>query len=118
MSFVELMTKHYMDCAAWLLDEDISGDAQWSDEAYVKAEEDCKAFLDKVGRIPEEACLQAFGLEASLGHDFWLTRNGHGCGFWETDRWTKKYGALLDAKSKEIGEAYVYEGDDGLLYFD
>lgn len=51
---------------------------------------------------------------AQAGYDFWLTRNGHGAGFWESE-WGKP-GAILDKAAKAFGEADLYVGDDGLIY--
>ena len=49
------------------------------------------------------------------GSDFWLTRNGHGAGFWDGDGW-KENGEILTEKSKAMGEAYLYLGDDGQIH--
>ena len=49
------------------------------------------------------------------GHDFWLTRNGHGCGFWDGD-WEERVGEILTASAKSFGELSVYLGDDGKIY--
>ena len=51
----------------------------------------------------------------SAGHDFWLTRNGHGAGFWDGD-WPEDEGERMTATSKAFGECEIYAGDDGLLY--
>lgn len=40
------------------------------------------------------------------GHDFWLTRNGHGAGFW--DRGLGERGDRLTAASKPYGEVYLW----------
>ena len=48
------------------------------------------------------------------GHDFWLTRNGHGAGFWDGDY--PQHGDELTANSKAYGECNLYVGDDGLIY--
>lgn len=48
------------------------------------------------------------------GHDFWLTRNGHGCGFW--DRGLGSLGDKLTKAAKVYGSADIYVGDDGKLY--
>ena len=48
------------------------------------------------------------------GHDFWLTRNGHGAGFWDGDY--PQHGDELTAHSKAYGESNLYVGDDGLIY--
>lgn len=47
-------------------------------------------------------------------HDFWLTRNGHGSGFWDGD-WPNT-GDKLTAIAKQCGEVWAYIGDDGLIY--
>lgn len=52
---------------------------------------------------------------SSAGHDFWLTRNGHGAGFWD-----RGYGVIGDAltdRATEYKELSVYVGDDGFIYF-
>ncbi len=53
------------------------------------------------------------------GHDFWLTRNGHGCGFWDRDDCLpEEAGERLTDASKVYGEVYLYVGDDGMIYAD
>lgn len=51
---------------------------------------------------------------AYAGHDFWLTRNGHGAGFW--DRGIGAVGEQLTQAAKAYGEFDLYIGDDGLIY--
>ena len=60
---------------------------------------------------------QAHGytLEASAGHDFWLTQNGHGAGFWDGD-WAEPHASALDELSTSFGEVSLYLGDDGKIY--
>jgi hypothetical protein len=52
--------------------------------------------------------------EEQAGHDFWLTRNGHGAGFW--DRGIGIVGEKLTVSSKVYGSVDLYVGDDGLIY--
>ena len=49
------------------------------------------------------------------GHDFWLTRAGHGAGFWDGD-WPEPFDILLTNLSEKFGEQDIYVGDDGELY--
>ena len=49
-------------------------------------------------------------------HDFILTRNHHGVGFWENDRWQRPWGDTLTVLCNLAGEIDIYLGDDGLLY--
>jgi hypothetical protein len=71
-------------------------------------EEDCEAFINEAGHmIPESRLSRA-------GHDFWLTRNGHGAGFWDGD-WPE-HGDELTKISEKFGSHDLYVGDDGLIY--
>lgn len=54
------------------------------------------------------------GREEQFGHDFWLTRNGHGAGFW--DRGLGGLGDALTEASKTFGSSDLYVGDDGELH--
>jgi len=50
---------------------------------------------------------------ASAGHDFWLTRNGHGAGFW--DRGYGDRGDRLSDAARVYGEVWVGIDDDGAV---
>lgn len=71
--------------------------------------EDCGNFMAKAD-LPEELLAQA-------GHDFWLTRNGHGTGFWDK---AEVYGEQQAEDLTIMAEAYkvvdLYVGDDGRIY--
>jgi hypothetical protein len=49
-----------------------------------------------------------------IGHDFSLTRNRHGAGFW--DRGLGERGTYLTDLCRPYGEAYVCIGDDDVVY--
>ena len=49
-------------------------------------------------------------------HDFILTANGHGCGFWERSDWPKEVGDILDKLAKKYGEIHAEVGDDGKVH--
>ena len=53
--------------------------------------------------------------ELHAARDFWYTRNGHGCGFWDGD-WSKDVADILTAASKSFGTSEPYIGDDGFYY--
>lgn len=53
--------------------------------------------------------------EKHAGHDFWLTRNGHGAGFWDGG-WPKEAGEKLTIAAKSYGYFNLYVGDDGKIY--
>jgi len=77
-----------------------------SDDLMERIKEDCTKFQD-------ENDLSECG-DSQAGHDFWLTREGHGCGFWDGD-WPDT-GDILTKASKAYGEMYLYVGDDGKIY--
>lgn len=52
---------------------------------------------------------------ARAGHDFWLTRNRHGAGFWDGD-WLERPAYRLTESARSYGEYDLYVGDDGLIY--
>ena len=83
----------------------------FSDEAVQRAETDLSEFI---ARAWEEApdWQERYSMER-LVRDFWLTRNGHGAGFWEYD---DELGRALDKVSKHFGHCDVYVGDDGRLH--
>lgn len=49
------------------------------------------------------------------GHDFWLTRNHHGAGFWDGD-WPEPVGQRLTQAAHTFGGVDLYVGDDNLIY--
>ena len=49
-----------------------------------------------------------------VAHDFWLTRNSHGAGFWDGD-YSKEIGKALTRISKDMLCVDLYVGDDGKI---
>ena len=48
-------------------------------------------------------------------HDFILTRNDHGAGFWDGD-WCAPWGDRLTDLARSYGELHCYVGDDGRIH--
>lgn len=95
-----------------------------SDEARATMREECASFMAGCLADLREYCGQLGDWSGSdgstpaamarAGHDFWLTRNGHGAGFW--DRGLGELGERLTAVAKPYSSAYVYVGGDGKVY--
>jgi hypothetical protein len=108
-------TEAYITAALWSTTDD-EGDSLDSNydiddvatECLQRMIEDCSAFQHKHGDLFE-------GREEGAGHDFWLTRNGHGAGFWDGD-WEEPTATTLTNASKKFGEVDLYVGDDGMIY--
>jgi hypothetical protein len=99
------------------LDENYSAD-DLSECTQDRVDAECKAFLYCVACYieadPTAKCGPDFDLWGRAGHDFWLTRCGHGAGFWDGD-WPV-YGDMFTEVSKSFGNIDPYVGDDGLIY--
>jgi hypothetical protein len=93
--------------------------AELADETWVEIERDCTAFQGVARELLTTAYTRDYD-EMQAGRDFWLTRNGHGAGFWDRDQ--LKQDGLGDRLKKlcgwktEFAETGMYRGDDGKLY--
>jgi hypothetical protein len=117
--------------AAMFWTESYDSDPSLCDNYYIKAihpesmeriRSDCQEFIDRAqncGLLDQDNHTLATDLKGNVygyaGHDFWLTRNRHGCGFWDGD-WTEHAGKALTDLAHSFGESYVYVGDDNLIY--
>ena len=54
-------------------------------------------------------------IENQTEHDYIMTRNGHGCGFWDGD-WMSGIADILTDAAKSFPEIYATLGDDGKIY--
>jgi hypothetical protein len=116
------MVTAYVECALWAgydwtkdesgeshapLDENYGPD-DLSTEALDAIRTECRDFYR--ANAQDLASVTA----EQAGHDFYLTRNGHGAGFW--DRGLGDLGDRLSAATKPYGTSDLYAGDDGKLY--
>jgi hypothetical protein len=113
--------KQYLETALWSSTDSENDDEpfdrnhdinDFSNEALAKATADCNSFIAK-----NEKDLARAGDDEQNGHDFWLTRNGHGAGFWDRG-YDKGVSDRLTKASKTYGDESIYRGDDGKLYFE
>jgi hypothetical protein len=94
-------------------------DFDWAPGESDKLEDDCLDFInsntaDLLEYADKKSHAPGYDAFECAGHDFWLTRNGHGSGFW--DRGLGELGNRLTAVSKVYGSVNLYLGDDGLVY--
>lgn len=101
----------------------LNGSFDWGDfspETLQQIIADCTKFQsDNAALIAEAVELgdyasREWSVAVRSGHDFWLTRNGHGVGFW--DRGLGNVGDTLSEAATAYSEVSIYVGDDGLLY--
>ena len=72
-----------------------------------------RAFLALAYTLYKSDKCESWTVEEQAGHDFWLTRNGHGVGFW--DRGLGKIGDLLTDACGEMGSFDLFVGDSGMI---
>jgi len=121
------MTAAYIRAALWSTNDesDESGgeplDANYSEtdltpKSRAKMAVDCAAFArDNAATFAAAMMANPAQGWAEAGHDFWLTRCGHGCGFWDGD-WPKAEGKALSEAARKAGNVDLTVGDDGKIY--
>ena len=110
----------YIETALWSSTDDDGdpldeGQHDLSDEARSQMGADVERFFNGLSEL---------GLDLSghtderIAHDFWLTRNGHGAGFWDGDYADlgEENVKLLTDIAKAFGSSDLYVGDDGEIY--
>ncbi len=125
---LDTFTQHYIIAALW--SENDNSDPETGGEpldknydvedihpdSIAKMAADCKKFQDENAELlTDENCLTRIPMLEQAGHDFWLTRNHHGCGFWETSDWEKEAGKKLTAAAHKFGDCHLYV-ENGQVY--
>src|SRR5512146_2610516 len=120
---LDTFTRAYIECAFWSTNdesderggvplEDNYGIDDISPDTLAEMVRDCMLFQRDNADLMETMTLDD---ESFAGHDFWLTRNRHGAGFWDGD-WPKEVADRLTEYSHNAGSYDLYVGDDGLIY--
>jgi hypothetical protein len=121
---LDAFTLAYVVCALWSSNDESNEqggepmDAKYgvddiAPETLKAMRDDCDRFRAQHSAQVDQA-IAIYG-DDYAGHDFWLTRNGHGAGFWDGDLPRDLGRALTDA-AKAFGEVNLYVGDDGKIY--
>lgn len=130
---VDSVIDDYITCALWSSTDDHEepmdanyGPEDLADETRDQMRADVVDFLALIERerpgVTETMQDTVWSDPGQVGHDFWLTRNGHGTGFW--DRYygdpgpgsATELGNFLAEWARSYGEAYLYVGDDRRIY--
>lgn len=111
----------FVECALWC---GVDENDRPLDEGYTEHDIDveslgemvreCVEFCDTAG---DDLCTLTEKGYSQAGHDFYLTRNHAGAGFWEEDDWPEEMGERLTEISHKFGEKQLYVGGDGKLYW-
>ena len=125
MFAIKTFIRGYMECALWSscgpseepfacesLDALFTAD-DLAPECRAGMRADCHDFIRSNFADLQEYCSGPRD-ESNAGHDFWLTRNGHGAGFW--DRGLGELGERLTRAAEVYRGVDLYPGDDGQIY--
>ncbi len=108
----------YLECLFWSSTNWETEDENFDDhcfddlsaESMVEVVEECQNFFDTNSHAFKDQ-------ESQAGHDFCLTRNGHGAGFWDRpEMYDEDDAKTLTTASETYGTQGLYLGDDGQLY--
>lgn len=125
-----MSTEHCLLTLLWSETDDDGDplDSGWyeaSEELKQKISEDWEKFREQaetMGFKPDKHIAMALHPDNdgdvwnAVAHDFILTRNGHGVGFWDSGRWVAPWGDRLTELAKSFDEISCVVGDDGLIY--
>lgn len=82
---------------------------EFTPEALKRILEDCENFQQANAALLKRWYTEASETPERAGHDFWLTRNRHGAGFW--DRWSS--GTPQDEIGRQLTDAaHAYGSSD------
>ena len=133
---MDALVEAYLEAAAWSSsahtgegDEDderplddvmAEREIDWTDSAKKHARKVCEDFVALAFEICGEKIFDRFArgqwtIEECVGHDFWLTRMGHGAGFW--DRGIKPEGDQLTKVADLFGEDDYTYVENGAVHF-
>jgi hypothetical protein len=118
----------YIETALWSsndnngvpLDSFEYADSELAEETVKAMQADCIKFQAEAEKLFEVFNCNSNDypisiLDYHVAHDFWLTRNHHGAGFWDGD-YPEPLAEQLTALAHQFGESNLYLGNDGKFY--
>lgn len=101
---LDTFTQAYIEAMFWTEDEEMKGRTIYdlSAVSLVNIKDACEKFQREHGPL-----LDATGDAGQNGHDLWLSRNGHGAGYF--DRGYGFTGERLQDHARALGNANVYQ---------
>lgn len=113
MAKLDPFTRSYIDTMLWSETGGPDGDTPL-DRMYGVEDFDPKTLARIIADTEafQKECSAWYDDPKQAGHDFWLTRVGHGAGFWDGD-YPEPQATLLTNASKRFGHVDVVEGEPG-----
>ena len=111
MLYNEDIVRSYIDTMLWAENEQLDNSDCIGDDLEHSIRVDVKRFVSMLNTAEEMEMLYS---PEMFGHNFYLTRQGHGAGFWDGDY---KNGDSLTEKAQQFEEHSLYEVE-GVTYDD
>lgn len=116
----------YIETALWSsidehgtpLDDSKYADTELAPDTLKRFEADCAKFQAQYAKLIsglDDQVLRSFPPDSHIPHDFWLTRNHHGAGFWDGD-YPEPLATQLTDLAHAFGECDLYVGDDNKFH--
>lgn len=112
---LDMFTRMYIGTALWSEMDDEQEPLDKNYDVEDISEETLKKMIQDAAEFQRDNWNDIGEDPGQAGHDFWLTRNHHGAGFWDGP-YPKDVGKRLTKKAHEYGEYHLYVGDDGLIH--
>lgn len=122
---IKAFVESYLVTAAWIAC-DLSECTKFKREAIKQATSDCELFMGKcekeLGYDKAYELLNMWGSDLTYvsAHDFYLTRNNYGSGFWDKKIFYGEYADKLTEIAKSMGQSNAHHerGPKSKLIFD
>lgn len=110
----------YIACALWSSNGDdgepLDSRYNWTHlakETLQRMVADCARFQEENSK---DLCVSISSNATEGGHAFWLSRNGHGSGFFDSEHFANDIRDRLQDAARKFGNCDLYVGDDGKIY--
>lgn len=126
---MDAFTQQYVETALWSSNDNVNDQGgepldknysitDISPETLQEMVADCADFQQSNAEILQRWYTEAGEDPSRAGHDFWLTRNGHGAGYWDRhmDEPGRSLGDQLTQMAKPYGTYDLYVGDSGKIH--
>lgn len=112
---IDDILKNYLEAVLWTNGEDEDFEDKtiydFSKSSIKNSKKEIEWFVKSAGKYINNIS------DDNIGHDLWLTRNGHGSGFWYRG-YSEKITDLLEHLCELLGSVDAYVGDDEQVYID
>jgi hypothetical protein len=97
--------------------DDHFGIEDFTEESLRKAQSELDDWFDHIEELGLTEKVAEYNDDDYVAHDFWLTRNGHGAGYWDGD-YGDELGRTLTDECKPYGGQHVWVDESGYLHLE